>query len=110
MNKAELATELNVELECSADDKDAREIVDAVLGYAIAALRADRCVPSRTLAGWELFFADAATRAADELSWLNGLISARQAVNIIVDYLADRGQPENDDADGKRSEGASSDK
>jgi hypothetical protein len=92
----QLKSELVVEL-WSTDGEEAREIVDAVLDYVIAALRADRSIPSRSLAGWELFFADAARRAADDLHWLDGLIRPDAAAGIVADYLADRCVSANDD-------------
>jgi hypothetical protein len=77
-------------------DEDAYDVVETVIDRVIAALRADRSIPARTLAQWEDFFLDAAKDAARDLRHLEKLIEPRDAVWAIEDFFHDYGADEPD--------------
>ena len=89
MKRSELIAYVSFVLEETAetDGEFARDIVEAVIGCVIKALRADPGLTARTLLHWEAFFADASNRATYDLRRIDGLIQPREAIRAIEDFF-----------------------
>jgi hypothetical protein len=87
--QAELINYVHDEL-AYLDGEEAYDVIETVIDRVIAALRADRSIPARTLAQWEDFFLDATKDAARDLRYLDGLIKPREAIWAIENFFDDR--------------------